>query len=71
MNHVQEYYKSKIAKKERPFIPLDQFYKSLKQDEWLQAGIDRGDGEKLVDGHMWTLREAEEKKMKELNEQHE
>lgn len=62
MNHVQEFYKSKIAKKEWAFIPLDQFYRTLKEDEWLQAGINRGDGEKLVDGHMRTIWEAEEKK---------
>jgi len=35
MNHLEEYYKSKIAKKERPSIPIDKFYSSLKKDEWL------------------------------------
>ena len=71
MNHANEYHKSRVAKQERRSIPIDVFYHRLKKDEWLAAGIDRGDGEKLIDGHMKKVREEEEKKHKEHVEEEE
>ena len=36
------------------------FYRRLKKDEWLAAGIDRADGEKLIDGLTKRVREVEQ-----------